>query len=510
MKGINAKSIIFKSVVIYIFVTVLNVTVFNMMVYENQTDLIRDNAILSSQYTASTLKYRIDNVIGRDSSINAVTINKIIKEAGTLGVQDLSLYSEGGEIFVDIRGNKVTGRTQADVNDLKMINMSITKRGFEDKLFYHRVNKKNKTIDLFIPFTYESDKIGVAYINLAMKDIDKAMSYLYRQCLLIALLIIIIHLAFAWMLSQMILMPLRKLNEATKSIAQGVLDIRVPIVRDDEIGRLASSFNEMSVALQRMRDEAKGANPLSGLPGNITIARYIDDNLSQGKIIAVLYCDLDNFKAYNDKYGFTKGDEAILYTRDCLLSVAKRKDMNEMFVGHEGGDDFVVICPFEFWETFANAFITTFDRGIYQFYNSIDARNGYIESINRRGERQRFPLMSISIAVVTNKTRPFRRHAEMIQVAAEVKKVAKSMDGSCYAIDRRQGPVAQAGAAPAAGTMGQTSVLPPQGQPRQGPPMQGQPMPMRQMAPPPGAMQQGMPPPQQRLPQQQPPPRRQE
>jgi GGDEF domain-containing protein len=197
----------------------------------------------------------------------------------------------------------------------------------------------------------------------------------------------------------------------------------------------------MSVALQRKRDEAKGANPLTGLPGNVTIAKYIDEKLSRGEIICVLYCDLDNFKAYNDKYGFTKGDEAILYTRDCLNSVATRKDMHDVFIGHEGGDDFVVVCPSELWEVFAKAFITTFDRGIYQFYNTVDARNGFIESVNRQGERQRFPLMSISVAVVTNRHRPFRRHAEMIQVAAEVKKYVKSMDGSCYAIDRRQGPV---------------------------------------------------------------------
>jgi GGDEF domain-containing protein len=150
---------------------------------------------------------------------------------------------------------------------------------------------------------------------------------------------------------------------------------------------------------------------------------------------------LDNFKAYNDKYGFTKGDEGILYTRDCLMTVAQRKDMKNIFVGHEGGDDFVVVCDYEYWETYAKSFITTFDRGIYQFYNSVDARNGFIESVNRQGQRQRFPLMSVSVAVVTNKARPFRRHAEMIQIAAEVKKYVKSMDGSCYAIDRRQGSI---------------------------------------------------------------------
>lgn len=434
----SSKSIVFKTVAIYVFVTLFNVTVFNVMVFVNQTGLIVENAKLSSQHKGSALRYRIENIIGLDGEITVANINKILKEASALGVKDISLFSEDGNVFVDIRANKPTSRATATTDELKMINMAITKRDFEEKLFYHDVDRKGKAIDLYIPFVYSSDQIGVAFARVGMHDIDKAMGYLYRQCGIIAVLIILIHVGFAWLLSKTILFPLRRLNDATNSIAQGRLDIRVPIVRDDEIGRLASSFNEMSVALQRMRDEAKGANPLTGLPGNLTIARYIDDRLAKGDVICVLYSDLDNFKAYNDKYGFTKGDEAILYTRDCLVQVSKRADVKDVFVGHEGGDDFVVVCGYEFWELYAKNFITTFDRGIYQFYNSVDARNGFIESVNRQGQRQRFPLMSVSVAIVTNKHRPFRRHAEMIQVAAEVKKYVKGIDGSCYAIDRRQ------------------------------------------------------------------------
>ncbi len=438
---INTKSIILKTAVIYIFVTILNVSIFVLMVFENQLDLIAENAILNSQLKASNFKYRLDNIEAAGGGMNVVNINKILREAGQLGIKDMTLFSESGTVFVDIKDNEQVQRTEATVDDMKNINMAITKKGFEDKLFYHIVDRKTKKIYLYIPYSYEGDKIGVAAITLFMIDIDKQMNYLYRQCIVISLLIIAIHIGFAMLFSKMILFPLRKLNEATHLIAQGKLDIRVPIVRDDEIGRLASSFNEMSVALQRMRDEARGANPLTGLPGNLSIAKYIDDCLVGGRVICVLYCDLDNFKAYNDKYGFTKGDEAILYTRDCLMSVSKRKDVKNVFVGHEGGDDFVIICDYQYWEDIAKSFITLFDRGIYQFYNSIDARNGFIESINRRGERQRFPLMSVSVAVVSNKTRPFRRHAEMIQVAAEVKKYVKSIDGSCYAIDRRTGPL---------------------------------------------------------------------
>jgi GGDEF domain-containing protein len=441
MKKINTKSIIFKTAVIYIFVTFLNASIFILMVFENQLDLIAQNAIINSQLKASNFKYRLDNILASNGDLNNVNINKILREATTLGIHNVTIFSEAGKVFVNVENDHVVPKEEAGLEEMKNINMAITKKGFEEKLFYHIIKKKTKQIDLFIPFSYSGDKIGVARIILYMIDINKQMNYLYRQCFLIAFLIVVLHILVVVVFSKMIFVPLRKLNEATHLISQGKLEIRVPIVGQDEIGQLASSFNEMSVALQRMRDEARGANPLTGLPGNLAIAKYIDDCLNAGRIICVLYCDLDNFKAYNDKYGFTKGDEAILYTKDCLMAVAKRKDMKNIFIGHEGGDDFVVVCDYQYWEEFAKSFITLFDRGIYQFYNSVDARNGFIESINRRGERQRFPLMSVSVAVVSNKNRPFRRHAEMIQVAAEVKKYVKSIDGSCYAIDRRSGPV---------------------------------------------------------------------
>lgn len=438
---INTKSVVFKTALIYVVVTVLNVTIFNIMVWENQTGLIMENAILSSLHKGSSLKYRIDNIIQNTGELSSVNLNKILKQAGALGIRDITIFNESGTVLIAIEDNNKSSKKEASIEELKMINTAITKQSFEDKLFCHRIDKKNKKINLFIPFTYESDQNGISAIVLEMKDINRQYGYLIRQCIVIAVLIIVIHIIFAFVIFKMLIIPLRTLIGATQSISRGKLDIRVPIVGQDEIGQLASSFNEMSVAFQRMRDEAKGANPLTGLPGNITIARYIDENLAVGNIICVLYCDLDNFKSYNDKYGFTKGDDAIIYTRDCLNAVAQRKDMQNIFVGHEGGDDFVVVTPYDFWEPFAKAFITTFDRGIYQFYNSTDARNGFIESVNRQGQRQRFPLISVSIAVVTNKTRPFQRHAEMIQVAAEVKKYVKSLDGSCYAIDRRTGSV---------------------------------------------------------------------
>jgi diguanylate cyclase (GGDEF)-like protein len=441
MRFFNTRSLGFKTVLMYLFLTVLNISIFVMMVFENQLDLIAENAILNSQHTASGLKARIDRIMADRGGLSPVYINKIIREAVSLGITDLTLYGENGSVFVDVSNNRITGKKAAGADELVMIKTAMTQQGFEGRLFSHSVNRKQRTISLYLPFRYGVDRICVASVRLPMKDIDRQMTYLYRQCLIIGAMVMLVHALFALLFSKMILFPMRQLSAATRKITQGQLNVRVPIVREDEIGQLASSFNEMSVAFQRMRDEAKGANPLTGLPGNIVIANYISDCLLNSRIMCVLYCDLDNFKAYNDKYGFTKGDEVILFTRDCLINVAKREDMGGVFIGHEGGDDFVAVTRYEQWETFAKAFIALFDKGIHRYYGAADARNGYIESVNRKGERQRFPLMTVSVAVVTNRTRDFHSLGEMIQVAAEVKKYVKTVEGSSYTIDRRSGPI---------------------------------------------------------------------
>ncbi len=148
MRILNPQSIVFKTAVIYVFLTILNVSIFVLMVFENQLDLIAENAILTSQHKASSLKYRIDNIIGTRADLTTVNINKIIKEASALDIHTITLFSEGGKTFVNVVGSELIDRESADVNELKMINMAITKQGFEDKLFYHHVDRKEKIISL--------------------------------------------------------------------------------------------------------------------------------------------------------------------------------------------------------------------------------------------------------------------------------------------------------------------------------------------------------------------------
>ncbi len=254
---INTKSIIFRTALIYLVITLLNISVFVLMVFENQLDLIAENAILNSQRIGFNTKHRIDDILNREEDLSEVNLQRIVREAKILGIDTMTLFSERGAALKTINSGHETQRDRASPEELKMINMAITKKDFEQKLFYHEIHRDGRLINLYIPFNYAIDQIAVAAITLEMRDIEQQMGYLYRQCLLIALLIIAIHGLFAFAISKMLLIPLNNLLTATKSISKGELEARVPIVRDDEIGRLASSFNEMSVAVKRMRDEAR-------------------------------------------------------------------------------------------------------------------------------------------------------------------------------------------------------------------------------------------------------------
>jgi DNA-binding response OmpR family regulator len=181
------------------------------------------------------------------------------------------------------------------------------------------------------------------------------------------------------------------------------------------------------------------ANPLTGLPGNIAIQREIEKRISSKEIFAVCYMDLDNFKAYNDRYGHSLGDGVIKATADILTKVCKAEDDNDNFVGHVGGDDFICILKPEKSEEICSRIISIFDEEIPGFYKPKDRKRGYIHSVDRLGNYQKFPLVSISIAIVTNELRPIRHHGKVAQIAAELKKFAKSFQGSVCVRDRRTG-----------------------------------------------------------------------
>ena len=188
----------------------------------------------------------------------------------------------------------------------------------------------------------------------------------------------------------------------------------------------------------RLLSVNRTVSPLTGLPGNVQIQTELRRRLLKKEAFKILYFDLDNFKAYNDVYGFLKGDEIIKLTARIIAKYAHSEECGKTFIGHIGGDDFVAIIDGEVdYDTVCQGIIAEFDSEIKKFYTDDDLENGYLEVANRKGEIEEFPLTTISIGVVVADKKRFSNTLQIGEVGAQVKHLAKTTPGSCYAINRR-------------------------------------------------------------------------
>ena len=189
--------------------------------------------------------------------------------------------------------------------------------------------------------------------------------------------------------------------------------------------------------LNRLLSSNRRVSPLTGLPGNVQIHAELKKRILKQEPFSVLYVDLDNFKAYNDVYGFLKGDEIIEFTADTIIKLVNSDELENTFVGHIGGDDFVAIVPGINCEKLCQNIIAHFDVNVKKFFTERDLEKGYIEVANRRGIIEQFPLTSVSIGVVIADTGRFHNILEIGEIGAQVKHAAKSVMGSSYAVDKR-------------------------------------------------------------------------
>jgi diguanylate cyclase (GGDEF)-like protein len=187
----------------------------------------------------------------------------------------------------------------------------------------------------------------------------------------------------------------------------------------------------------RRTADMRALSPLTGLPGNHRIDVEVASRAAAGRPYALCHVDLDEFKSFNDVYGFQRGDDLLLLLASCLQKAVMRAGYPVPFLGHVGGDDFVVVCTPEQAEPLCEAAVAEFDELSPYKYDPEDAERGYLEVVDRRGEKRRQALASVSIGVAAdrNGTRDFRA---VIQAATEMKKVAKHTSGSFVAVDRRQ------------------------------------------------------------------------
>lgn len=191
--------------------------------------------------------------------------------------------------------------------------------------------------------------------------------------------------------------------------------------------------------ITRLMSVNRTVSPLTGLPGNVQIQTELKKRLLRKETFQVLYLDLDNFKAYNDVYGFLKGDEIIKLTARIITKNIHTLEDTDVFVGHIGGDDFVAIIDGDIdHDKICQNIIAEFDKEIIKYFNDIDIERGYIEVSNRKGIIEEFALTSISIGVVVADKKRFSNILEIGEVGAQVKHLAKTTMGSSYAIDRRE------------------------------------------------------------------------
>ncbi|SDL41011.1 diguanylate cyclase (GGDEF) domain-containing protein [Maridesulfovibrio ferrireducens] len=182
---------------------------------------------------------------------------------------------------------------------------------------------------------------------------------------------------------------------------------------------------------------ALDANPLSKLPGNTSIINKIQTLIDKNQDFALAYCDLDYFKSFNDKYGFSRGDEVLSMTARIIVNTVRGFVGEQTFVGHVGGDDFVVITSPDIVEEACKRIIFSFDGIVPNFYDIEDRKRKTIVSTDRQGVVQTFPLMAISIAVVFNIDGKLKHFGEASAIAMGLKKKAKENPKSNYVLDRR-------------------------------------------------------------------------
>jgi GGDEF domain-containing protein len=202
--------------------------------------------------------------------------------------------------------------------------------------------------------------------------------------------------------------------------------------------RLEEVLQRVRLCLSRLT-RSLDANPLTRLPGNTTILFETTARIESQQPFALAYLDIDNFKSFNDRYGYGRGDEVLGVTCRIIATVVGELAGPEGFVGHVGGDDFLLMSRPDSIDAICQTVIKRFDLVIPDFYDQPDRLNSYIDSVDRRGSLERFPIMSLSIAVVTNEQRVITHPGDVSKIASELKKGAKAQKGSLFVRDGREG-----------------------------------------------------------------------
>ena len=303
------------------------------------------------------------------------------------------------------------------------------------------IDKEAQKLNAFIPVTSPiKERTYIAKIGFPLGSLKLALEKSLGALTAMFLLTLLSGLFIAAGLSRSIVKPIQTLNKATSEILKGEFGQKVAVYTGDEIEELAETFNQMSVSLKEMKERAEDANPLTQLPGNHGIYYEIQKRIYEKQKFVFFHVDLDRFKIFNDHYGLARGDEVIRRTAKVLREALNEKGRATDFLGHQGGDDFVIVTQPAHAQAVAEAVIQKFDALLKTLYRREDYEKGFILEQDRRSfERPtdnlvKYPLMAISLAGVSNVKHDFTDYFDLLSRAVDVKKKVKAVVESCYLI----------------------------------------------------------------------------
>ncbi len=418
----------------------LFISTFTFIQLNNQLGNINRYNSYQANLSGIIVKNNLENILKQAVAANTGPADYMqealhkLKEADI--IKDALVFDKDGKIIASTQnklvGENVRYKEIGKFQDLDYI-------AGENKWFIPEVDKARGRLEIYIALKPGSQE-PIAYaakISFSLGNIQEALLQVFRPVVLATIIIVILNIVFGYFLSKTVIGPIKLLNQVTKLIAGGDLSVRTDIQTQDELQELGATFNYMTEELIKMKERAENANPLTKLPGNIVIHEEVDKRIKDNMKFVVIYCDLDNFKAFNDKGGIAKGDEAIKLTADLFREAAKTQGTPDDFVGHEGGDDFILLSTPEKAQAVADYITKEFDKRARSLYSQEDLTQGYIIAHARDGSVKQFPIMTISLAGVTNAHRAITSYGEVTNIAAEVKKKAKAIEGSVFVMDKR-------------------------------------------------------------------------
>jgi len=313
--------------------------------------------------------------------------------------------------------------------DLQAIGTSLQK--LKNQNPYHvKVNQETNSLAAYIPLVVDGHPTLVARVNFSLASVYEALATSAWILVIMLFFIVLTGFIIGRGLAKSIIKPILSLNKAAGEIMKGKLGRKVYVETGDEIEQLAYTFNHMSDTLKDMKVKAEDANPLTQLPGNQGIFRVINDRLHERQKIVLYHVDLDRFKLFNDHFGLARGDEVIKKTADVLKMAVKESGCGDDFIGHQGGDDFVLVTRPNKAEELGKKICTLFDKHVREaVYRKADIQKGYTMQLDRRrmaetGEKitRKFPLISISVAGISNAKKDISDYFASMSALTAVKK----------------------------------------------------------------------------------------